>query len=265
MSFADLYDTKPLLSYKNYIEDTFEHHEYYTLVQQISHNIFTITSNISSINQFSDSLGKKKDTEDIRNRLYKLTEDTHELIKTTMLYVKQLSKYELPPDSHDKFTQQKLSNDFSNVLINFRKAQSISMECQKRYMNISKTIIEDDNQQEISSSFQDQFRMQVVDGSEIEFNESLILERESEIRNIESGITELNEIFRDLGTIILEQGTMLDNIENNISTTFSQVVNANSDLKNAEKYQKKKRNKSCCLLSILSFIAFIIILTIVLG
>ncbi len=37
----------------------------------------------------------------------------------------------------------------------------------------------------------------------------MIAERESEIREIEEGIHELNTIFRDLGTIVVEQGDML--------------------------------------------------------
>lgn len=45
--------------------------------------------------------------------------------------------------------------------------------------------------------------------AEIEFQETLIAERESDIREIESGIHELNEIFRDLGHIVQEQGGMI--------------------------------------------------------
>lgn len=41
--------------------------------------------------------------------------------------------------------------------------------------------------------------------SEIEYNELLISEREGEIQNIEQGISELNEIFRDMGMLVNEQ------------------------------------------------------------
>lgn len=49
----------------------------------------------------------------------------------------------------------------------------------------------------------------IVVDNELEYNESMIVQREEEIREIESGITELNEIFRDLGTMVHEQGSML--------------------------------------------------------
>lgn len=37
----------------------------------------------------------------------------------------------------------------------------------------------------------------------------MIAERESEIREIETGIHELNDIFRDLGTIVEQQGGLV--------------------------------------------------------
>jgi hypothetical protein len=48
-----------------------------------------------------------------------------------------------------------------------------------------------------------------VSPQELEFQETLIAEREAEIREIESGIHELNDIFRDLGTIVQEQGGLI--------------------------------------------------------
>lgn len=44
---------------------------------------------------------------------------------------------------------------------------------------------------------------------ELEFQEQLIAEREGEIREIETGIHELNDIFRDLGAIVQEQGGLI--------------------------------------------------------
>lgn len=48
-----------------------------------------------------------------------------------------------------------------------------------------------------------------VSAQELEFQETLIAAREAEIREIESGIHELNDIFRDLGTMVVEQGGLI--------------------------------------------------------
>lgn len=50
---------------------------------------------------------------------------------------------------------------------------------------------------------------QPINAAELAHQEGLIQEREAEIREIETGIHELHEIFRDLGTLVTEQGGML--------------------------------------------------------
>ena len=52
-------------------------------------------------------------------------------------------------------------------------------------------------------------QVDAIPDTELDYQEQLIEEREVEIREIESGIHELNEIFRDLGTIVHEQQSML--------------------------------------------------------
>lgn len=59
------------------------------------------------------------------------------------------------------------------------------------------------------SQRQAQLLQQSLSPHELAYQESLIQEREAEIREIETGIHELHEIFRDLGTLVQEQGGML--------------------------------------------------------
>lgn len=55
--------------------------------------------------------------------------------------------------------------------------------------------------------------------TELSHQESLIHEREADIREIETGIHELSEIFRDLGTLVSEQGGMLGALARSILYT----------------------------------------------
>jgi t-SNARE complex subunit (syntaxin) len=56
---------------------------------------------------------------------------------------------------------------------------------------------------------QQQSLVEGIPDSEVEFQEQLIQEREGEIEQIEQGITELNQIFKDLGQIVGEQQSMI--------------------------------------------------------
>jgi hypothetical protein len=63
-----------------------------------------------------------------------------------------------------------------------------------------------------------------IPAHELEFQESQILERETEIREIESGIHELNEIFRDLGSLVVEQGGMIGTCSFPICSVYRSFV-----------------------------------------
>ena len=100
--------------------------------------------------------------------------------------------------------------------------------------------------------------------AEVDFQESLIIEREAEIRSIEQSVGELNELFRDVAHIVREQGGQLDLISENVERTRDDTRGADRELRSASRYQKNARNKACCLLLILSVVLTIIILAVVL-
>ena len=124
------------------------------------------------------------------------------------------------------------------------------------------------------------FRLQIQAlDNEVEFNEQLIAEREEDLKEIERSILEVNEIFRDLGTLVHEQGHMLgeelfiaahlmnqflisptDNIESNVQDVTINMENATGELRQASKWQKSTRNKLCCLMLIFAVIAVVLIL-----
>lgn len=107
---------------------------------------------------------------------------------------------------------------------------------------------------------QTQEQLRLASQDEVDFQESLIIEREAEIRNIEQGVTELNELFRDVAHIVTEQGEALDMIEQNVDNTRTDTRGADQELRSAARYQKNARSRACILLLILAVILTIVIL-----
>ena len=93
----------------------------------------------------------------------------------------------------------------------------------------------------------------------------LIVERESEIRSIEQGVGDLSILFRQVAQIVSEQGEQINTIADHVDDTHTDTMAAAVELRQAARYQKAARNKSCCLLLILAVIFTIVLLAVFLD
>eukprot|EP00959_Pyramimonas_sp_CCMP1952_P276050 5770288-Pyramimonas_sp.AAC.1 len=75
------------------------------------------------------------------------------------------------------------------------------------------------------------------------YNAALIEDRNQGISEIQSQITEVNEIFQDLHVLVTEQGNVFDDIEKHITRTTSKTKDAHVQLKKADDSSKKSRNR----------------------
>lgn len=96
----------------------------------------------------------------------------------------------------------------------------------------------------------------------LESNDVAISQREREIEDIAQGIIELSDLFRDLQTMVIDQGTMLDRIDYNVECMATDVKEAEKELKTAEGYQKKTTKRKIIFLLLLIIAAMIILLII---
>lgn len=112
---------------------------------------------------------------------------------------------------------------------------------------------------------QQQEQARLAPQSEVDFQSNMIIEREAEIRQIEDSVNELNELFRDVATMVHEQGTQLGTIEDNVVQTAEDTRGADTELRHAYRHQKSARNKACCLLLILAIVLIIVVLAVTLG
>lgn len=165
-----------------------------------------------------------------------------------------------------------MSAEFKSTLEEFQTVQRRALEKQRASAVAARTAMDEGELPPADSEAQQQLQQQqseqqprLANQNEVDFQESLIIERESEIRNIEQSVGELNELFRDVAHIVNEQGSQLDIISDNVQNVGSNTQGANSELRSASRYQKNARNKACCLLVILAVILVIIVLAATLG
>ncbi|KAN0075826.1 t-SNARE [Elaphomyces granulatus] len=91
-------------------------------------------------------------------------------------------------------------------------------------------------------------------------NDTAIMQREREINDIARGIIELSDIFRELQTMIIDQGTMLDRIDYNVEKMGTEVKAADQELKVATGYQRRSTKRKILLLLLLLVVGMFIFL-----
>ncbi|XP_069507161.1 syntaxin-16 isoform X1 [Ambystoma mexicanum] len=96
----------------------------------------------------------------------------------------------------------------------------------------------------------------------VQQNTLMVEEREREIRQIVQSISELNEIFRDLAGMVVEQGTVLDRIDYNVEQSCVKTEDGLKHLHKAEQYQKKNRKM---LVILILFVLIIVLLVVLVG
>ncbi|EDO01502.1 hypothetical protein SS1G_03977 [Sclerotinia sclerotiorum 1980 UF-70] len=218
--------------------------EFQRLSQDLMTKLFSLTGNISRLSNEINLLGTKRDTERVRERVHDLLEESKDTFKEVGDGVKKIQSWE--DVSRRALEKQRSSATAARTAM--EEAQSPGAEGGNRF-----------GQQ------QSQEQLRLASQDEVDFQDSLIVEREAEIRNIEQGVTELNELFRDVAHIVNEQGETLDTIANNVENVHSDTRGADLELRSAARYQKNARSKACCLLLILAIILTIIILAATLG
>ncbi|KAK4094840.1 hypothetical protein Purlil1_536 [Purpureocillium lilacinum] len=215
-------------------------------------------------------LGTKKDTPRLRERVHSSMEKSRELCREIGEGVKRLQSWD-ELSKQQKYEQTKVSSDFQAALQEFQGLQRKALEKEKASVSAARAAHDAEaghaggQGAPLEQLQQQQQLSQMAPQDEVDFQESLIIEREEEIRNIEQGVGDLNVLFRQVAQIVDEQDVGIRTIADNVENVQDNTRQADIETRQAARYQKAARNKSCCLLLILAVILTIVILAIVLG
>jgi syntaxin 16 len=92
--------------------------------------------------------------------------------------------------------------------------------------------------------------------------DSTIQQREREIEQIAQGIIDLANIFQELQSMVIDQGTMLDRVDYNVENTRTELKEAHKELVVATGYQKKSTKRKVILLLVLLVVGMFILVLI---
>ncbi|KAK7099060.1 syntaxin-7-like [Littorina saxatilis] len=243
------------------------------LCNQIRSNIFQINNGANTIDRALKAIGTERDTPLVRDKIHETSQNTNKTVKATTKLLRDANA--LRSDRTQKMQIGRLTSDFQDAISRFQSLQKKATEKAKTAVKLgsqnqqAKPLVAiagyedtDDRRHLVDDDRAAQLQAQEV---VIEDDLSLLREREERIRQLESDVLDVNEIFRDLGAMISEQGEVLNDIEANVERAYSNVEGGNEQLVKAAEYQRKSRKKMCCLLVIFLVVAVVITVIIVVA
>eukprot|EP00088_Acartia_fossae_P039131 TRINITY_DN4071_c1_g1_i1.p1 TRINITY_DN4071_c1_g1~~TRINITY_DN4071_c1_g1_i1.p1 ORF type:complete len:274 (+),score=56.36 TRINITY_DN4071_c1_g1_i1:90-911(+) len=252
--------------------------EFQRLAQNIGSNIQKIIQNVSSMQRMLTQIGTSQDNQQLQNQLHQIQHYTNQLAKDTSKQLKDLNDF--PPErSLDprqwKLQREKLHSDFTRALDSFQRAQRQAAQKEKDVIRKYKI-----QNHELTGPQQNQNLIDIEGGGENaaaanqsrtqamieeEQNIELLEEREKAVRQLEADITDVNQIFKDLASMVHDQGELVDSIEENVETAAISITAGNEQLRQAERYQNKARRRKVCLVVTGLILLIILIIIIVVS
>lgn len=100
----------------------------------------------------------------------------------------------------------------------------------------------------------------VQEDATLRIRATIAQERDEGIRRIQCQVSEVNQMFRDLASIVVEQGQQFESIERGAADAAGATKQAAQELRKAVDRQRGTRERLCCMLATAVFVLCFIIL-----
>uniref|UniRef100_A0A131Z143 Syntaxin 7 n=1 Tax=Rhipicephalus appendiculatus TaxID=34631 RepID=A0A131Z143_RHIAP len=236
--------------------------EFQSLSQTIGTNVQKISQNVGSMKKMVQQLGTSQDSESLRSQLHQIQQYTNQLAKDTNGQLKALAAMPYGEQGAGRLLREKLTNDFSEALHHFQLVQRAEADKEKDSVKRARAAsgigFESSSSRggagnliELASPVQAQQPQQQQAQSFAQMDEQIniemLREREQSIRKLENDIVDVNAIFKDLATLVHDQGDMIDSIEANVESAAVHVEEGVQQVAKARQHQEKARKKMFCL------------------
>ncbi|XP_017010671.3 syntaxin-7 [Drosophila takahashii] len=258
--------------------------DFQRLAQIIATSIQKVQQNVSTMQRMVNQLNTPQDSPELKKQLHQIMTYTNQLVTDTNNQINEVDKCK---ERHLKIQRDRLVDEFTAALTAFQAVQRKTADIEKTALrqargdsyNIARppgssrtgSSNSSASQQDNNSFFEDNFfnrkSNQQQQQQQAQMQEQVDLqaleEQEQVIRELESNIVGVNEIYKKLGALVYEQGLTVDSIESQVEQTSIFVSQGTENLRKASSYRNKVRKKKLILVGILSAVLLAIILILV--
>ncbi|XP_059490611.1 syntaxin-7 [Neocloeon triangulifer] len=235
------------------------------LSESITTNVYTINQSWKQLDEALRLLGTDRDSAGLRDTIHVGQLSTKQVVGQTTKEIQKLNFLVKRGSKPQKLQFERLQTEFKDAIKRYGQIQTqVAMKLRAHALVRPQTMEEEyeqtgDELEERAQLIAKQKQMK----RDLEFEKEIMLERERRIKQIEEDVLDVNEIMRELSTMVHDQGEVVGSIEDNIERVHTDVAMGRQELEQASRYQNKRRRKLCWCASIAAVVALIIIGSIV--
>ncbi|KAI8437756.1 hypothetical protein MSG28_011990 [Choristoneura fumiferana] len=263
--------------------------ELYNLSEGIADNVNTINSGLKLLEKMMKQIGGSNDSVQLRDKIHTTQQTVNGSVSGTARDIQRLSVVARRGTKAQKLQVERLTQAFQDALAKYstvQKAEIVVSDIDAHFgvldigagdqqvsekmaahmprpprprndpSAIEQQAIADDEESSLLANQQAQARL-------VEFETSMLLEKEAYINKIEADVLDVNQIMQDLAVLVNQQGQTVDTVESHIEAASANVEAGNDELAKAEQHQRSYRKKMLILSVIGIIIAILIIVWII--
>ncbi|KAG7163340.1 syntaxin-12-like [Homarus americanus] len=241
--------------------------EFFQLCDKITTHLFTINNATSTLERSLKQVGTASDSQQLRDRITQINSSAGASVQETTGLLRTLQPL-THGDKQRRIQAERLHNEFQATASRFAEAQKkVVSTLRTARLPADMVAVEQDTTSastDVMIASEQKKHQQMKEIQDLEFESAMHLEREQRVRQLESDIIDINEVMRDLSSMVTAQGEIVDSIEDNVESTHGHVEEGRDELLKAARYQNKSRRRLCICIIILGIVLAIITIIIVL-
>lgn len=200
-------------------------------------------------------LARDQEKKAVEGKIDQVNFATTKIIEQCYVLIK---KYEFIEKNHHKFSY--LANELA-IVENYKKTYALKLqETSLAYRNLQNNYMQflrDDDETDLLLEEESQTQTQTqVQSRQL----TLLAQREREILKLATGILEISTIFREMESLVVDQGLMLDRIDYNLLRTYEDLKTLDRELTRAQGHQK--RTTKCKVILLLTLVVFALLIAV---
>ncbi|XP_062935589.1 t-SNARE domain-containing protein 1 isoform X2 [Cynocephalus volans] len=225
------------------------------LFQETSANVFRINSSVTSLERSLQSLGTPSDTQELRDSLHMAQQETNKTIAASASAMKQMSELLRGSCLQERLQLDRLKTQLSGAIQRYGGVQKKIAEKSRALLPTAQRGGKQQSPQAPFAELADdekifnggdnmwQSQEQALLPDITEEDLEAIRLREEAILQMESDLLDVNQIIKDLASMVSEQGDAVDSIEASLEAASSHAEAASELLAGASRHQPMRRTR----------------------